>query len=134
MIRKCKYLSSVNAFLDGELPEGKAILLKEHLSNCSICQEEIRVLSGINDLILNFEDEPAPEHLIEKINSAVSSGISVIKDTRNFAGPLKWALAAGIAVSFLIGAYLSNLVFSSTGQYSLDLGEDTLYSYFEGVE
>lgn len=44
---KCKYMSLLSLFIDKELDEERASIIKEHLKSCGVCKEEFQVLSEI---------------------------------------------------------------------------------------
>ena len=134
MKKKCKFVKIMNAFLDNELPEKETAFLREHIKTCRDCQNEIRDYSIINQFLGRYQDEDVPKYLSKKILAEVKEKEDKYYIHRYSLKFTKWALAASVGAAFLIGAYLSNMMFSSLDQYSFDLGEDTLFSYFEGVE
>ena len=134
MRKGCRFINKINAYLDGELNEKESRSIREHLGSCPSCQQAIREINMINDHLNEFPVEEVPEYLNQKILANIPEAQEKAFSLKNAFRSPRWALAAGICAAFLIGAYLSNYTFSTSEQYSYDLGEETLYSFFEGVD
>src|SRR5688572_2181321 len=52
----------LRALLDGELPEGEADRVREHLVDCSACQDAMATIAQVTDLVGSLEAaiEPPP--------------------------------------------------------------------------
>ena len=126
----CKLKVKINAYLDNELSEAEFIRVKDHLLTCSICQAEVRELNKVTDLMQNYQDEEVPDHVTDRILAAISNipETRFVKKNKFF----KYAAAASIAASFIIGLLFSSLTFQnnsdSLSEYSL--GQESLYSYY----
>ena len=129
MKNECSFKKKINAFLDGETASTETSLIKEHLKTCPICQGEVRELNRISHYLNEYQDEVVPEIITRRILDKIKTSEKSL-----LVRPVRWALAVGVAAAFLIGAYIGNLMFSTSDQYSLDFGEETLNSYFEGVK
>ena len=131
---KCGYIQKINAYIDGELSKKDFEEIKEHLKNCRFCQNEIRKLNSINQFLSSYKNNEVPEYLNQRILASVRD-ISLEKN-RGFLGKyvFKFSIAASVLFSFYSGILLSDIAFSSQQNSELEFGQETLYSYFEGVE
>lgn len=94
-------------YLDGELPEQEKAEVKDHLSRCSSCEKELRLLS---DLWVNKntpEEITAPDYLWTKINTRLKE-FNNEKQTRSSV-KLVPVLRLTVMVILLLGAaFLGN--------------------------
>ena len=132
--KKCSYISKLNTYIDGELSKKDFEEIKEHLKNCRLCQNEIRELNSINQFLSSYKNSEAPEYLNQRILASVRE-IS-LDENKDFLSKyvFKFSIAASVMIAFSSGILLSNLAFSSQQNNELEFGQETLYSYFEGVE
>ena len=132
--KQCSYFQKLNAYIDGELSKNDFEEIKEHLKYCRFCQNEIRELNSINQFLSSYKNNEVPEYLNQRILASVRE-ISLEKN-RGFLNKyvLKFSIAASVLFSFYSGILLSDLAFSSQQNSELEFGQETLYSYFEGVE
>ena len=112
----------------------KKAAIKEHLKNCRFCQNEIRELNSINQFLSLYKNTEVPEYLNQRILASVRA-ISLEKNGGSFSKYVfKFSIAASVLFSFYSGILLSDIAFSSQQNSELEFGQETLYSYFEGVE
>lgn len=132
--KNCSYIQKLNAFIDRELSKKDFEEIKEHLKNCRFCQNEIRELNSINQFLSSYNNNEVPEYLNQRILASVRE-ISLEKN-RGFLEKyvLKFSIAASVLLSLYSGILLSDIAFSAQQNSDLEFGQETLYSYFEGVE
>lgn len=131
---KCSFSKKSNAFINGELSKSDFEKFQSHIKSCRICQNEIKELNKIDKYLSSYKDEEVPKELNQKILASVNQ-ISQ-KDTLKFLSHklAYMAIAASVAFAFFAGLVLSDLTFSSNKEATYELGQESLYSYFEGVE
>ena len=132
--KQCSYFQKLNAYIDGELSKRDFNEIKEHLKNCRFCQNEIRELNSINQFLSSYKNNEVPEYLNQRILASVRE-ISLEKN-RGFLNKyiFKFSIAASVLFSFYSGILLGDIAFSAKQNSELEFGEETLYSYFEGVK
>ena len=132
--KKCSYIQKINAYIDGELSKKDFEEIKEHLKNCKFCQNGIRELISINQFLSLYKNTEVPEYLNQRILASVRE-ISLEKNGGSFSKYVfKFSIAASVLFSLFSGILLSDIAFSSQQNSYLEFGQETLYSYFEGVE
>lgn len=58
----------INALLDNELDEQTADEVRQHLSNCAECMDEVEIWTAIRSAVKHaYTTETAPESLIHKV-------------------------------------------------------------------
>ena len=124
--KQCSYLNRINAFVDNELSIEEYQKVKKHLSSCSQCQQELRDINRINNMLDSLPQSEPSDVVVTKI-----LGFSKYQYQKN---PSKWLISGSIAASFIIGLLLSSLTFSTTisNQNNYQIGNDSFYSYFIG--
>ncbi len=58
-------------YLDGELPSGDAVRVKEHLRTCADCREELQFLKKYMKNIESFPTLKAPDDFLERIHQKI---------------------------------------------------------------
>jgi anti-sigma factor RsiW len=108
-----EFYDYVDAYIDNELDVATTILVKQHLRDCSKCQQLLEARKALGTLLNNpqisFE---APDSLLAKVRSALPVAPSEVKQQRSlnrlvipwFSVPL--ALAAALAV--MLGLVILN--------------------------
>lgn len=48
---KCNYLKLLNRYVDSELSPADKILIEEHLSGCSVCAQELKIINTLKQAI-----------------------------------------------------------------------------------
>lgn len=62
----------INALLDDELDEATANQVREHISNCEHCLEEVEIWIAIRNAIKSaYAPNPAPPSLIERVGAQI---------------------------------------------------------------
>ena len=62
----------INALLDDELDEDTADQVRDHLSKCEHCLDEVEVWSAIRTAIKHaYAPAPAPQSLIDKVTAHI---------------------------------------------------------------
>ena len=125
---ECDFKKKLNAYIAGELSEIEHNKVREHISNCHLCQNEIRTLQQVDAFLFQYTEEEIPAGLNEKILDSVS---------QSHANPfmrkvVSFSIAASVLISFMAGILLSNGLYAETKDSDITIGEDSLYSYFEG--
>ena len=129
---KCKFQNRLNKFLDDELkPEEKANM-QEHLKSCSACQEELRKIQHVNNILGSYREIEVSSDLINRV-------LDKIPEQKNYVFNRKvinFSVAASILFSFFSGLWLSNKVYvnQQSSTYSYEIGEESLYSYLDWEE
>ncbi len=125
---ECDFKKKLNAYIAGELSEKEHNKVRKHISSCHLCQNEIRNLQQVDTFLFQYTEEDVPAGLNEKIlNSAV------INRTNPFMkNVVSFSIAASVVISFIAGIMLSSGLYAETTDSNITIGEDSLYSYFEG--
>lgn len=125
---ECSFEKKMNAYIAGELSEIEHNKVREHISSCHLCQNEIRTLQQVDTFLFQYTEEEVPAGLNEKILNSVS---------KNRTNPfmrkvVSFSIAASVLISFIVGIVLSNGLYAETTDFDITIGEDSLFSYFEG--
>jgi anti-sigma factor (TIGR02949 family) len=65
-------LEQVNLFLDNELDEATADLIRRHLAECESCSDEVVIWELIRKVLKRaYHPSPAPLHLLERITAQI---------------------------------------------------------------
>ncbi|MEA2096250.1 MAG: zf-HC2 domain-containing protein [Candidatus Cloacimonadota bacterium] len=125
---ECDFKKKLNAYIAGELSEMEHNKVREHISSCHLCQNEIRTLQQVDTFLFQYTEEEVPAGFNEKILNSVS---------KNRANPfmrkvISFSIAASVIISFMAGIMLSNGLYAETTDFDITIGEDSLFSYFEG--
>ena len=125
---ECSFEKKVNAYIAGELSEMEHNKVRKHISSCHLCQNEIRELQQVDNFLNQYTEEEVPAGLNEKILNSVSQS-----HTNPFMRKVvSFSIAASVLISFMAGILLSNGLYANDTDSNITLGEDSLYSYFEG--
>ena len=125
---ECSFEKKLNAYIVGELSEMEHYKVRKHISSCHLCQNEIRNLQQVDTFLFQYTEEEVPAGLNEKILNSVS---------KNRTNPfmrkvVSFSIAASVLISFIAGIVLSNGLYAETTDFDITIGEDSLFSYFEG--
>ena len=125
---ECSFERKLNAYIAGELNETEYNKVQMHISSCHLCQNEIRELQQLDGLLGKYIEEEVPAGLNEKILNSVST---------TYANPfmrkvVSFSIAATVIISFMAGIVLSNGLYAENTDSDITIGEDSLFSYFEG--
>lgn len=61
----CKYVQSrLSVYLDGEITGSDSLLIREHLSSCSECQNEFEQIKTVSHLLTGLPPVPEPDDLM----------------------------------------------------------------------
>lgn len=125
---ECNFEKKLNAYIAGELSEMEHKKVRKHISSCHLCQNEIRTLQQVDDFLIQYTEEEVPAGFNEKILN------SVFKSRTNpfMRKVINFSIAASIVISFMAGIVLSSGLYAETKDSDITIGEDSLYSYFEG--
>ena len=125
---ECSFEKKMNAYIAGELCEMEHNNVREHISSCHLCQNEIRNLQQVDTFLFQYTEEEVPAGLNEKILN------SVLKSNTNpfMRKVVSFSIAASVIISFTTGIILSDLTFNQEIESDYDFGQNSLYSYFEG--
>ena len=125
---ECSFEKKLNAYIAGELSEKEHSKVREHISSCHLCQNEIRELQQVDAFLFQYTEEEIPAGLNEKILNSVSQS-----RTNPFMKKIvSFSIAASVIISFMAGIMLSNGLYADGSDSNITIGEDSLYSYFEG--
>jgi mycothiol system anti-sigma-R factor len=95
---------TLDAFIDGELLDGEANRIRDHLAECGDCAAEHRMLSRVSSLVRTEAGRPsAPDVLKARIRSELAkpAAVASLAGSRSFA---TWKLvAAGLIIAILSG-------------------------------
>jgi anti-sigma factor RsiW len=132
---QCRYSDKLNAYIDAELSKHDFEKVQEHLKNCHLCQKKLRELMKVNSFLENYQDKEVAESVIQNILVNTDQLNLNPQRFRFKQRVISFSVAASIIVSFATGVLMSNLTFNQdTETTSFELGQSTLYSYFEGGE
>ncbi len=125
---ECSFEEKLNAYIAGELSETEHNIVRKHISSCHLCQNEIRTLQQVDTFLFQYTEEEVPAELNEKIlNSAVKNRTNIFMRK-----VVSFSIAASVLISFIAGIVLSNGLYAETTDFDITIGEDSLFSYFEG--
>ena len=62
-----KIKAQLSAYIDGEMPEKDATAIREHIANCSDCEQAEQELRKTSRLLRSWENIPAPEVFCEAL-------------------------------------------------------------------
>ncbi len=125
---ECSFEKKLNAYVAGELSEKEHYKVRQHISSCHLCQNEIRNLQQVDTFLFQYTEEEVPAGVNEKIlNSAV-----INRTNRFMKNVVSFSIAASVLISFIAGIMLSSGLYAETTDSNITIGEDSLYSYFEG--
>ncbi len=125
---ECSFEKKLNAYIAGELSEMEHSKVREHISSCHLCQNEIRNLQQVDNFLFQYTEEEVPARLNEKILSSVSQS----RSNPFMRKVVSFSIAASVLISFMAGIILSNGLYAENTDSDISIGEDSLYSYFEG--
>jgi len=125
---ECSFSKKLNAYIAGELDQTEFKTVQAHISTCHLCQNEMRNLQRLDDLLSNYTDEEVPAGLNERILN------SVAKERTNpfIRKVVSFSVAATVIISFMAGVLLSNTLYAQNTEDNITIGEDSLYSYYQG--
>ena len=125
---ECDFKKKLNAYIAGELSEMEHNKVREHISSCHLCQNEIRTLQQVENFLSQYTDEEVPAGLNEKILN------SVFKSRTNpfMRKVISFSIAASVLISFMAGILLSSGLYADSSDSDITIGEDSLFSYYEG--
>jgi len=69
---KCKYLKLLNRFVDNELPLDDKALIEEHLSDCPVCANELKVMQLLKEKIPQDKIATNPEFFWQQIKARIA--------------------------------------------------------------
>ena len=125
---ECSFEKKLNAYIAGELSEMEHEKVRKHISSCHLCQNEIRTLQQVDDFLIQYTEEEVPAGFNEKILNSVSKS----RTNPFMRKVISFSIAASIVISFMAGVLLSSGLYAETNDSDITIGEDSLYSYFEG--
>ncbi len=125
---ECGFEKKLNAYIAGELSEMEYNKVREHIRSCHLCQNEIRILQQVDNFLFQYTEEEVPAGLKEKILNSVSKSHS----NPFMRKVVSFSIAASVLISFMAGIVLSNGLYAENTESDITIGEDSLYSYFEG--
>ena len=125
---ECSFERKLNAYIAGELNEKDFNKVQMHISSCHLCQNEIRELQQLDGLLGKYVEEEVPAGLNEKILNSVSS----TRTNPFMRKVVSFSIAATVIISFMAGIVLSNGLYAENTDSDITIGEDSLFSYFEG--
>lgn len=125
---ECSFEKKLNAYIAGELSEMEHYKVRKHISSCHLCQNEIRNLQQVDNFLFQYTEEEVPAGLNEKILNSVSN----YRTNPFMKNVVSFSIAASVLISFIAGIMLSSGLYAETKDSNITIGEDSLYSYFEG--
>ncbi len=125
---ECSFEKKLNAYIAGELSEMEHNKVREHISSCHLCQNEIRTLQQVDNFLNLYTEEEVPAGFNEKILN------SVFKSRTNpfMRKVISFSIAASVLISFMAGIMLSSGLYADSSDSNITIGEDSLFSYYEG--
>lgn len=125
---ECSFMKKLNAYIAEELNKEEHKLVRMHISECHLCQNEIRALQQLDNFLSQYSEEEVPAGLNEKILNSVSTN-----STNPFIRKvISFSIAATVLISFMAGVVLSNGLYAENTETNITFGEETLFSYIEG--
>jgi len=116
----CKnYNKHFYQYLDGELPEGMAMQIEEHIKSCKSCEHALEMLKNVNKLIEEEKNEFKPDPFMSAriISKLTKSETHVIEPSYSLRYLTITSLAAaGIIIGIFIGSLFtsSNPIFEDS--------------------
>lgn len=131
----CRFSHKLNAYIDAELSKKDFEEVQAHLKHCHLCQNELRELMKVNSFLDNYLEAEVAESVIQNILEKADQMNLNPQRFRFKQRIINFSVAASIILSFATGVLMSDLAFKQNIETtSFELGESTLYSYFEGGE
>ncbi|MDA3813909.1 MAG: zf-HC2 domain-containing protein [Candidatus Cloacimonetes bacterium] len=125
---ECSFEKKLNAYIAGELSEMEHNKVRMHISSCHLCQNEIRTLQQVDNFLFQYTEKEVPAGLNEKILNSVPK-----TSTNPFMRKvISFSIAASVLISFMAGIMLSSGLYADSSDSNITIGEDSLFSYYEG--
>ena len=104
----------LSAYIDGEVSEKDAALIRDHIAICADCAQEEQLLLKTSQLLRNWENVPAPDGFCEALlakaeNISRQPRRSIINAVRPFAGPralIRVAIYGAVVLLLFVGVIL----------------------------
>ncbi len=125
-MKKCKTTKLIERYINGELNDKQNSMVKSHLKNCPICQEEFKKLSMIDEFLGMYSDEDLPSFLNSKVLNKISSEEKKVNKKFGFLNIIP--VAASFIAAFIFGFYLSSATMQTTEPDFITMGSDSFYS------
>ncbi|NQT65425.1 MAG: zf-HC2 domain-containing protein, partial [FCB group bacterium] len=118
---ECSFEKKLNAYIAGELSEIEHTKVREHISSCHLCQNEIRTLHQVDNFLNLYTEKEVPAELNEKILN------SVFKNRTNpfMRKVISFSIAASVLISFMAGIMLSSGLYAESSDSDITIGEDS---------
>jgi len=102
----------LNRFVDNELSLQEKIVVEQHLSECSLCSDELKNLKSINSLLFEQNVEEAPNGIENMIMKKIAKKLRSDKSQKTFFRFVVSLFSLGIAAILgFVGYKVSKTVF-----------------------
>lgn len=129
MIKSCRKTNRLSAYLDGELDERSAQRMADHLSQCLVCQAEVKRLSSVYDLLgqdhLALQDPFLPTRVASRLSSPRPQPTAIVWIRSIF---VPATVIIGLLIGFVIGNGLNASLIDRADQQAQTLTEATVWS------
>ncbi len=99
----------LSAYLDGELTEPDADAVRTHLTQCSVCREELARLRAVKALLARLPEREAPQELLAALRTypsrPVARLVATVRDVLRGAVRRPGAAVAAAALVLLLVAF-----------------------------
>ena len=116
-----KILDLINQYIDGELNESDAKLVRAHIENCSSCKKAYLELLELEKLFEEAKDD-APAELFEAVMAKVREEKAVVTKRKKFA-KIFGGVAVAAAISLTVLASPAILMVATGGAKANDMAE-----------
>jgi len=131
----------LSAYLDGEVSSAEKREIAEHLETCSVCQDQLSVLSKIIDALGVLEGMQPPPYFISRVRQCVRDERESIPFLERIRGvAISFATAAAVVTAVLIGSQFGRTLYQSmaptaiseTAEMNEMFGFETLQEFPDG--
>lgn len=135
-MRKCKFKKQISSYLNNELSAKKRKLITGHLKNCSICQDELRILHETDQYLKEYKEIEVPKELNDRLMAKIDN---INPENTGLFSKKRWsklAIAASVIVAMYLGIIMGkDMNRASENNYeAYTLGQNSFYAYFNGGE
>jgi len=124
---KCsKVRKKISAYLDGEMPEHKRIIISEHLQQCKECRADLAALSAVTDALDDIEGIEVPPYFMTRLRQNIKEQrepVSSLQRIKNLAFAAVTAFA--VIASLFIGNQAGRILYQSMAQTTESLEAET---------
>lgn len=120
---RCPTEKHISLFVDGELPESEAVLLREHIGRCARCRCSVDAMLMLNEAVASMRPDPDMEALARSVKTRVNAERE--KPAHGSLLPL-WARVSLVAAIVTIAVGLGNVAGTRMTDYYLQSPQEAV--------